>query len=124
MPLVQQSRWVIEGVQFKWADPALASADKIVVLNIPRWRNTLRILRRFAGRRRFSKHNPRATWGALREELRWSGDYYGHERTLLFEKLARYREKVVEIRNERTLRRALADTVSAAAIGQHANSPE
>jgi len=115
MPLVRQSGWVIEGVQFKWADPALESADKIVVLDIPRWRNTLRILRRFAGRRRAYRHNPRATWSALREELRWSIDYYGHERAQLFETLARHREKVVVIHDETALRRALSDTINATA---------
>ncbi|UFX45596.1 hypothetical protein HAP47_0002365 [Bradyrhizobium sp. 41S5] len=123
LSLVQQGGWVIEGVQFKWADPALDSADKIVVLDIPRWSNTLRILRRFARRRRASKENPRATWTALREELRWSSDYYRYERALLFEKLARYREKVIEIHDERTLRRALAHTIVATAIGQPANLP-
>ncbi|WEJ99807.1 MAG: hypothetical protein P0Y59_23395 [Candidatus Sphingomonas phytovorans] len=52
-PLAQQSRWVMEGVQFKWADPALDNAEKIVVLDLPRWRNTVRIVRRFLSRRRF-----------------------------------------------------------------------
>ena len=122
LPLVEQNSWVIEGVQFKWADPAMDSADQIVVLNIPRWRNILRILRRFVDRQRGSNHDARATWTALREELRWSSDYYSYERALLLEKLARYREKVIEIADERALRRALADTITASAIGQCAKT--
>ncbi|MGV6872427.1 hypothetical protein ACUSIJ_07015 [Pseudochelatococcus sp. B33] len=114
-PLTEQSRWVIEGVQFKWADAALDRADRIVVLDLPRWSNIRRILRRFAGRRRFSKDNPRATWGALREEIRWSSDYYGHERSMLFEKLGRYSDKVIKIRNDHASRQTIGDIVMSAA---------
>lgn len=120
LPLVRQSSWVIEGVQFKWADAALDRADKIMVLDIPRWRNIMRILKRFASRRLASEHNPRATLAALREELRWSSDYYSHERALLFDKLARYRDKVVEINDEHAMGRAFADTIATTAFRERA----
>ncbi|WCM25435.1 hypothetical protein NDN01_15365 [Sphingomonas sp. QA11] len=115
-PLARQTRWVIEGVQFKWADAALDNADKIVVLDLPRWRNTLRIVRRFLSRGRFSSHDPRATWAALGQEMRWSKDYYDHERALLFEKLGRHEEKVVKVRDDHVLRETLEDIISTTAI--------
>lgn len=106
----------MEGVQFKWADAALDNADKIVVLDLPRWRNTLRIVRRFLSRRRFSKPSPRATWAALGQEMRWSRDYYDHERALLFEKLGRYEEKVIKVRDDHALRETFEGIISMTAI--------
>lgn len=101
--LVQGEHWVIEGVQFKWADGALERADLIVVLDLPRWRNTVRILRRFAGRRLSSVPNPRGTLAALREEMRWSADYYGHERRMLFDTLARWPDRILVVRGRRDM---------------------
>lgn len=109
LPLVAQPAWVIEGVQFKWADPAMLASDCIVVLDIPRWRNAVRVLRRFAARRRAGRGNPRASWAALREELAWSRDYYREERALLFEKLRPYRDKLIVIRHKAQARRVLDD---------------
>ena len=91
--LVLRDSWIIEGVQFKWADPAMERAERIVVLDLPRWRNTLRILRRFSGRLSFQAGS-RGTLRALMEEMRWSADYYGHERNMLFEKLGRWPGKL------------------------------
>ena len=92
--LVQTDAWIIEGVQFKWTDAAMERADLIVVLDVPRWRNITRILHRFTARRLSATPNPRGTLRALREEVGWSADYYGHERSMLFDKVTRWRDKV------------------------------
>lgn len=99
--IVQREAWVIEGVQFKWADMAMEQADRIIVLDLPRWRNITRILRRFNGRRRSREGGRRGTLKALSEEMRWSADYYGHERRMLFEKLGQWPGKLVVARTYR-----------------------
>lgn len=110
--IVRHDAWIIEGVQFKWADPALERADRIVVLDLPRWRNILRILHRFSARRRAPGSGGRGTLKVLLEEMRWSADYYGHERRMLFEKMERWPGKLVVARSRRD-ERALADAVFA-----------
>lgn len=102
--------WIIEGVQFKWADLAMERADWIVILDPPRWRNIVRIMRRFSHRRLSSDR--RGTLKALKDKLRWSADYYGHERAMLFEKVDRWAGKVLVARRPRDERR-LSDAVFA-----------
>lgn len=97
--VVQQDAWVIEGVQFKWADEAMERAHHIIVLDLPRWRNLIRIGRRFLNRRLSSTRDRRGSVSALREELGWSKDYYGGERKLLFTKLKQWQEKVAVVQD-------------------------
>ena len=101
--LVRRNAWIIEGVQFKWADAAMSQADLIVVLDVPRWRNISRILRRFTVRRLSTAPSPRGTVAALREEMGWSADYHSHERAMLFEKVARWPDKVHIVRGQRDM---------------------
>jgi adenylate kinase family enzyme len=110
--LVRHDAWINEGVQFKWADSALERADHIVVVDIPRWRNVARILQRCALRRLLPRPNPRGTLAALREEMGWSSDYYGHERAMLFEKISPWSDKVLVARNQRS-ERAVEDALLA-----------
>jgi len=94
-----QDDWVIEGVQFKWADQAMERADAILVLDLPRWRNRVRIARRFVDRRLSGEPGPRGTLRALYQEYRWSNDYFDHERAMLFDKLEQWRDKLVVARD-------------------------
>jgi adenylate kinase family enzyme len=93
--VAQQDAWVIEGVQFKWADIAIERADCVLVLDLPRLINLSRIARRFLGRRLAPLRDRRGTIAALREELRWSNDYYRTERRMLFAKLEPWTAKVI-----------------------------
>nr|WP_249210829.1 AAA family ATPase [Acetobacter persici] len=99
--VVQRDAWIVEGVQFKWADKAMEHATHIVILDIPRWKNNVQIFRRFLGRQCFPRNNSRGTLQALREELRWSADYYGYERSMLFEKVSRWPDKLTIIRTHK-----------------------
>lgn len=100
--IVQENDWIIEGVQFKWADAAIIRADYIVVLDIPQWRNRLRILHRFITRRRSAPAGTRGTLKALRQEIGWPNDYYLNEREILFAKLAKHQEKVIVLNKSDT----------------------
>lgn len=100
--VVRQEAWVVEGVQFKWADAAMDRAHHILVLDLPRWRNLSRIVRRFLGRRFSSTPDRRGNITALREEFQWSKDYYESERQLLFTKLKQWQGKVIVARDSRS----------------------
>lgn len=109
--IVQLDAWVIEGVQFRWTDIAMERANRIVILDPPRWRTMARILRRFVNRRRFSGAGHRGTVKALLEELRWSADYYGHERRMLFDTIGQWSDKIIVVRDDKG-ERALIEAVS------------
>ncbi len=46
--LVEEPRWIIEGVYTGWTSPLLAAADRIIWLDTGAWRSAYRILRRHA----------------------------------------------------------------------------
>ena len=43
---IDSERWIIEGVFYRWLAPSFESAEKIIVLNIPKWVRCYRILQR------------------------------------------------------------------------------
>lgn len=91
--------WVVEGVQFKWADAAIAAADRIVVLDPGAWVTLVRLLRRFRFRRKSDPQGHRSRYAALAKELGWWRDYRVHERSQLAAKLAPVAGKVVRFRS-------------------------
>jgi len=93
--VVQEDAWVIEGVQFKWADAAISRAHHIIVLDLSRGQNLFRIGKRFFTRRFSGVSDQRGSITALREELAWSKDYYESERELLLKKLKPWEDKVI-----------------------------
>ncbi|GEM_PF-888597 len=86
--LVRGESWVIEGVQFKWADLAISSADIIIVLDIPVARNCWLIIKRFV--KQYLRVETAAYEPGLKSLVRifrWNADYRGHERAQLMAKL-------------------------------------
>ncbi|PPU84815.1 hypothetical protein [Xanthomonas sacchari] len=106
LPLLQHivdgECWIVEGVQFKWADPALARADHIVVIDAPSWRTTLQIVLRL-GRQWLGLEAAayRPTLARLPQMLAWSRNYHREERALLLAKLAPFRARTLLIRHSR-----------------------
>ena len=49
--ILQQEDWIIEGVYHKWCGQCFADADRIYLLEVPRYRYRTRILRRFFRRK-------------------------------------------------------------------------
>jgi len=43
---IESEQWIIEGVFYKWLAPAFKNAEKIIVLNTPKWLRFYRIIKR------------------------------------------------------------------------------
>lgn len=100
--IVEGEHWIVEGVQFKWADAALARADHIVVIDAAPWRTTAQIVLRL-GRQWLGLEAAayRPTLARLPRMLAWSRDYHREERVLLLAKLAPFRAKTLLIHHSR-----------------------
>ncbi|WP_295926720.1 hypothetical protein [uncultured Xanthomonas sp.] len=100
--IVEGEHWIVEGVQFKWADAALARADHIVVIDAAPWRTTAQIVLRL-GRQWLGLEAAayRPTLARLPRMLAWSRDYHREERALLLAKLAPFRARTLLIRHSR-----------------------
>jgi len=94
--------WVIEGVQFKWADAALNRADRIVVIDMPAFRNHFQILKRFC-KQRLGLENAdyRPSLKTLVQIFGWSADYRKYERELLMKKLEPFKPKTMLVNHPR-----------------------
>lgn len=94
--LVDGENWIIEGVQFKWADLAISSADVIIVLDIPVARNWWLIIKRFAKQYvglEAAAYKPGIK--TLIRTFRWSADYRSYERKQLMTKLTPFGQKTM-----------------------------
>lgn len=86
--IVADDAWVIEGVQFKWAGAALARADRIIVVDTPRLRTQLQVVKRFVGQSlglEAADYPP--SFASLRRAFGWVSDYYAYERDMLMQAL-------------------------------------
>ncbi len=100
--IVAAEHWIVEGVQFKWADAGIERADHIVVIDASGLRTSLQILlrlcRQLLGLER-AKYAP--TLAGVARTFAWSRDYRREERTLLLRKLVPFRGKTHVIASSR-----------------------
>jgi adenylate kinase family enzyme len=94
--------WVIEGVQFKWADVALERADRIIVIDTSPFRTLFQIMTRFCRQKLgLESASYKPTLKTLFQMFRWSADYRSHERALLVEKLRSFQNKTTFAKDSR-----------------------
>ena len=87
---------IIEGVYYTWCQQCFADADKIYVLNVPRYKYRYRIIRRFVRRKLGFEQGKKETLKSLYRLLKWA-DKYQHVNLIEFRKLlVPYSDKVVE----------------------------
>ncbi len=92
--IVAAEHWIVEGVQFKWADAAIERADHIVVIDASALRTSLQIVLRLCRQWLGLEHAPyKATLANMAMMFAWSRDYRRQERALLLRKLAPFRDK-------------------------------
>ena len=73
--ILQQEDWVIEGVYHKWCGQCFADADRIYLLEVPRYRYRTRILRRFFRRKLGLEKGKKESLRSLAALLRWADKY-------------------------------------------------
>ena len=73
--ILQQEDWIIEGVYHKWCGQCFADADRIYLLEVPRYRYRTRILRRFFRRKLGLEKGKKESLRSLAALLRWADKY-------------------------------------------------
>lgn len=93
--ITKTSNWIIEGVQFKWADLAIENSDIIIVQDIGIFLNHYLIIKRFFRQLcgiESSSYKP--TIKILIQFFKWSSDYRETERKMLLNKISFYSKKI------------------------------
>ena len=87
--------WIMEGVYWKWCEPAFERAERIVFLDVPLWCRQWRLVRRHARRRlglesSLEKDTLRGTLITARWNHRWHTDNL----PLALQRLEKYKSKL------------------------------
>lgn len=94
--VLSHNDWIIEGVYYAWCQQCFADADRIYVLNVPRYKYRYRIIRRFVRRKLGLGKGKKENLKSLRELLKWADKYQTVNLVEIRKLLMPYSDKVIE----------------------------
>lgn len=94
--ILQKDDWIIEGVYFAWCKQCFEDADKIYVLDVPRYKYSYRIIRRFIRRKFGVEKGKRESLKSLKDLLKWADKYQKVNLPEIKNLLIPYSYKVIE----------------------------
>ena len=94
--ILQQEDWIIEGVYYKWCRPCFVDADRIYLLEVPRYQYRTRILCRFLRRKLGLEKGKKESLRSLAALLRWADNYQKVQLPEIRKLLTPYSFKVIE----------------------------
>ncbi|MBR3275598.1 MAG: DNA topology modulation protein FlaR [Eubacterium sp.] len=94
--VLSHNDWIIEGVYYAWCQQCFADADRIYVLNVPRYKYRYRIIRRFVRRKLGLEKSKKENLKSLRELLKWADKYQKVNLVEIRKLLIPYSDKVIK----------------------------
>ena len=94
--VLSHNDWIIEGVYYAWCQQCFADADRIYVLNVPRYKYRYRIIQRFVRRKLGLEKGKKENLKSLRELLKWADKYQKVNLVEISKLLIPYSDKVIE----------------------------
>lgn len=73
--ILKRDDWIIEGVYYAWCRRCFEDADKIYVLNVPRYKYRYRIICRFIRRKLGFEKGKKESLKSLTDLLKWADKY-------------------------------------------------
>ena len=95
--ILNKESWIIEGVYYKWCKQCFADADKIYLLEVPRFTYRYRIIKRFIRRKLGLEKGKKETLKSLKNLLKWADSYNENDMPEIKRLIAPYIDKVVRI---------------------------
>lgn len=95
--ILENEDWIIEGVYYAWCQQCFEEADKIYLLNVPRYKYRFRIIRRFIRRKLGIEKGKKETFKSVLNLLKWADKYQKENMTEIRKILEQYSEKVIEL---------------------------
>lgn len=93
--ILSKEQWIIEGVYYKWCKQCFADADRIYLLEIPKYKYRYRIVKRFIKRKLGIEKGKKETVKSLLKLLKWTDSYNQTDMAEIKKILEPYHEKVV-----------------------------
>lgn len=95
--ILENEDWIIEGVYYAWCQQCFEEADKIYLLNVPRYKYRFRIIRRFIRRKLGIEKGKKETFKSVLNLLKWADKYQKENMIEIRKILEQYSEKVIEL---------------------------
>ena len=92
--ILEKSDWIIEGVYYSWCTQCFEDADRIILLEVPRYKYRFRIIRRFVRRKLHLEKGKKETLKSLSGLLKWADKYQTSNLVEIKNILNKYPEKL------------------------------
>lgn len=93
--ILQNDNWIIEGVYYSWVGKVFEDADKIYVLDMPKYLYKFRIVRRSIRRKLGIEKGKKETLKSVVDLLKWTDTYQEINMPEIRKILEKYSDKVV-----------------------------
>jgi len=92
--ILEKNDWIIEGVYYSWCTQCFEDADRIILLEVPRYKYRFRIIRRFVRRKLHLEKGKKETLKSLSGLLKWADKYQTSNLVEIKNILNKYPEKL------------------------------
>lgn len=105
--ILANDAWVIEGVYYKWVQESFENADKIYVLDMPKYLYKSRIVLRFIKRKLGLQEGKKETLKSLGDLLKWTNTFPKENMKEIKEILNPYESKVIWLSKKKEVKRII-----------------
>lgn len=102
--IINQKKWIVEGIYYKWVARSFEEADLIIFLTPKPYKRALRIITRFIKQRTgFEKSNYKQTLKGLVDMLKWNHKFDMENKKKIYEVLEIHNKKVIVVNSNKML---------------------
>ncbi len=107
--ILNNNEWIIEGVYYAWVKQSFEDADKIYVLDMPRYLYICRIIVRFVKRKLGMQKGKKETLQSLYKLLKWTETFQNKNLKEIKSILDKYNSKVIWITNKKDIQKIIKE---------------
>ena len=107
--ILKNDSWIIEGVYFSWCGRCFEDADKIYVLDMPKYLYKFRIIKRMVKRKLGLEKGKKETLKSVYNLLKWTDTFQTQNMPKLKEMLAEYEDKTVWVSSAKDVNRIIVE---------------
>lgn len=105
--ILTNDSWIIEGVYYAWVQQSFDEADKIYVLDMPRYLYKSRIIIRSIKRKLGIEMGKKETWKSVYNLLKWTDNFQNKNLKEIRSILEKYGNKVIWLSNKKDIQKII-----------------
>lgn len=101
--ILQKDNWIIEGVYYSWVEKSFEDADRIYVLDMPKYLYKFRIIKRSLKRKLGFEKGKKETLKSVVDLIKWTDMFRDKNMPEIRIMLEKYDDKVVLVKSKRDI---------------------